>query len=420
MKNLSAIIRLFIANTVSGFAQGISMIAIPWYFTKNLDAPSLMGAIYFAITFTTLFWGLYAGTLVDRFNRKYLFIAETSVGAMVLLTAAAIGFYLQEVPIAIVAGVWAMTFWGYNLHYPALYAFMQEITEAKDYGRITSYLEIQGQTTGAFAGGLGAFLLSGINAGYVDVAGWQLYQPFTVNAWSLQQIFLLDGLTYCVAFLCILPISYKAVSKRYKEVLPLVQRFKIGVDFLKNHRVLFVFGNAAYFVFVTTMLLTWLIVPNFVDNYLNAEAYIFGVGEMCFALGALFSGFMINRLFARSTNVMGCIVTTCISASAFVVLAFDRHIGVFLLMMVLLGLSNSGSRIMRVTYMFKHIPNQVLGRTQSVFQVINVLFRLSLIALLSLPFFVHNIGYAFIVLTTGCIVAAGVLVYYYKELVGNS
>ncbi|MES2781075.1 MAG: hypothetical protein V4651_14375, partial [Bacteroidota bacterium] len=35
VKNKQSLNLLFTANGISGFAQGISMIAIPWYFTKS-------------------------------------------------------------------------------------------------------------------------------------------------------------------------------------------------------------------------------------------------------------------------------------------------------------------------------------------------------------------------------------------------
>ena len=37
MRNKRTIIILFISNIISGFAQGISMIAIPWYFVEIVN-----------------------------------------------------------------------------------------------------------------------------------------------------------------------------------------------------------------------------------------------------------------------------------------------------------------------------------------------------------------------------------------------
>ena len=74
MKNKQAITLLFLANIISGLAQGISMVAIPWYFVKVVARPEVFANAYFLITFITLFWGIYAGTLVDRYSRRNLFI----------------------------------------------------------------------------------------------------------------------------------------------------------------------------------------------------------------------------------------------------------------------------------------------------------------------------------------------------------
>lgn len=73
MQNKTALYLLLLANSVSGFAQGISMISIPWYFTDVLQQSSLFGLIYAITTALTLFWGLYAGTLIDKYPRKNIF-----------------------------------------------------------------------------------------------------------------------------------------------------------------------------------------------------------------------------------------------------------------------------------------------------------------------------------------------------------
>ena len=73
MKNKNAIFLLFLSNIVSGLAQGISMLAIPWYFAQ-ISETNFFWFWYLVITALTLFWGIYAGTLVDRYSRKRIFI----------------------------------------------------------------------------------------------------------------------------------------------------------------------------------------------------------------------------------------------------------------------------------------------------------------------------------------------------------
>ena len=74
MKNKQAIYLLFLSNIISGLAQGISMIAIPWYFIEIIDNAEFFSYSYIIITLATLFWGIYAGAIIDRYSRKKIFI----------------------------------------------------------------------------------------------------------------------------------------------------------------------------------------------------------------------------------------------------------------------------------------------------------------------------------------------------------
>ena len=51
MKNKQAIYLLFLSNIISGLAQGISMIAIPWYFIEIVEESEYFALGYIIITF---------------------------------------------------------------------------------------------------------------------------------------------------------------------------------------------------------------------------------------------------------------------------------------------------------------------------------------------------------------------------------
>ena len=159
MKNKQAITLLFIANIISGFAQGISMVAIPWYFVKVVNRPEVFATAYLVITFLTLFWGLYAGTLIDRYSRKNIFILVNVICGVFIGSVAIYGLQTSYLPDLLVLLVFGITIFNYNVHYPNLYAFGQEITEKRNYGKLNSYIEVQGQVTSVLAGAFAAILL---------------------------------------------------------------------------------------------------------------------------------------------------------------------------------------------------------------------------------------------------------------------
>lgn len=410
MLNRAAIIRIFAANTISGLAQGLSMLAVPWYFADTLQNTPLFGRIYAITTLVSLFWGLYAGTLIDKYDRKQLFLYEAAFGAVLLLGAAAIGFCWGSVPLLLIALVFCGTLFIYNIHYPALHAFMQEITDPKDYARITSYLEIQGQVTTGLSAALGAWLLANLD----DSSAWAIYRPLG-KVWTLQEVFLLDGITYLLSFAFILPLRYVAIAKRYQETLGLRERFAIGFDFLRRHPLINLFGNASYFIFVVTMTINFAMLPEFTRNHLHGDAGVYAIGDMFWSLGSAAAGVFVARVFVRNT-ILGNIVCTALATAVLVGLAFGRHIPLFYVLMFLFGLANAGARVLRVSYLFHQIPNQVIGRTSSIFMVINVILRLLFVVICSLPFFVVHISYAFLLLAGGCAAALYYLVVYYRRV----
>ena len=66
---------------------------------------------------------------------------------------------------------------------------------------------------------------------------------------------------------------------------------------------------------------------------------------------------------------------------------FFKVLWVFFLGNFILGITNAGVRILRTTYLFKYVPNNIIGRVNSVFNSLNIMIRMILIGVLALPFF---------------------------------
>jgi MFS-type transporter involved in bile tolerance (Atg22 family) len=81
----------------------------------------------------------------------------------------------------------------------------------------------------------------------------------------------------------------------------------------------------------------------------------------------------------------------------YIIAGITQSAFLYLGLSVVLGITNAGARVMRTTWLFEHVPNQRIGRVSSVFQTINILNRVALSALCSLPFFhtSNNIRYTY-------------------------
>ena len=65
----------------------------------------------------------------------------------------------------------------------------------------------------------------------------------------------------------------------------------------------------------------------------------------------------------------------------------------------ILGITNAGTRILRITYIFNHVPNNYIGRVNSIFNIANVIIRLILITIFINKFFTtdQNVIYAYFI-----------------------
>ena len=154
------------------------MISIPWYFASIVDQSVLFGKVLAIATFISIFWSLLAGTIIDRYPRKNIFWIASIIGFVVLGSAGVYAEVNQDAPIWLVAFIFVFTFFGFNIHYPNLYAFSQQLAAKGDYGRINSILEVLGQSTNVMSGAFGAILLSGTTAGSLNMLGADISVPF--------------------------------------------------------------------------------------------------------------------------------------------------------------------------------------------------------------------------------------------------
>ena len=370
------------------------MIAIPWYFAAQGEM-DLFGLIYIFVSIVSFFWVPYSATFVDRFNRKNIFLAVTAVCGMLIFSIASWGFINGELPWYLVALSFMITFLNYNIHYPTLYAFVQEITEKSHYGKITSYLEIQGQLTAVLAGASAAFLLEGTSGGKTKLLGIEWNLPFEIEAWKIHEIFMLDAATYVAAFIIIYLIRYMPIAKRKIEMTSISEQLQVGFQYLKSNTGIFIFGVASYSIFVTVLIEGFYLGAHYTKEHLQESGDVFASTQIFYACGAVFAGIAIRSIFKRMTLPMSIIIMTLITAVLFFTLVFTKSVLILFAMLLLLGICNAGTRIQRTTYLFSHVPNQVYGRTASIFFLFNIIFRVSLVSLFTLFFFQKGAGAAY-------------------------
>ncbi len=417
MKNQHSLNLLFTANGISGFAQGISMLAIPWYFTKA-QSGTYFNISYGIITAIVLFFGLYAGTLVDRFSRKSNFLANNLVCGILILAISLGGYVQGELSDFWVMAVFGITMLNYNIHFPTLYAFGHEITEPQFYNKVNSNIEVVGQSTSILSGAFAALLIEGVAAGKGKLFGFKVNMPFEIIRWEIWEIFLLNAITYFAAAILVMMIQYKPILKPKVHIGTIWERVVTGFTYLNKHRLLLVFGLFSYSVFAMLLVEIHAVLPGYIERHLNEQGSVFAAADLIYAMGALCAGLFVNKVFSSSNATRAVIILTLVTATIFFWAFASQNVFIIYVVSLILGFTNAGIRVLRLTYLFNHIPNELMGRVNSIFNMMNVLTRTLFIFLFSLPFFTfgNHMIWAYLVMAVFLLMSGIVLIVNYKKL----
>ncbi|MEM9929063.1 MAG: MFS transporter, partial [Bacteroidota bacterium] len=341
-------------------------------------------------------------------------------GALLLFVSYMVTDY-EIIPVYWLAAVYGLTLFTYNLHYPNLYAFVQELFEPRYYSMVNSAIEIQGQVTNALGMLTAGVLLVGSADG---MPGWWP-TAWQFEAWSMAEIFRLDGSTYLMSFVLISLIRYIPDPGKRIDKGAVLARIQQGFQYLWSRKPLLVFGVSSHMIFFSLLVLMHFLLAVYVKDYLQANADTMAHFKGMYAVGAVLSGLIMLRLAVVERHVIKVIVSLLLmTASMYVICIFLPWVWGLLAVAVILGLCNAGARILRITYIIRVVPTRVVGRVNAFFSVVNVAFRSAFLSLMTIPFFSgpdsgHHVLYAFGILAVLLYGSAGLL-YHWRGAIEKS
>ena len=159
----------------------------------------------------------------------------------------------------------------------------------------------------------------------------------------------------------------------------------------------FIFLLFSFMPFIGVMLTNYLF-PVYLVDVLEADASVYGIEGMIYAIGAVIAGVFVPTLSSKFGNektiIFGILVyTIAISLIVFV------DLPVYLSLMLFLAIGNSSTRVARNSFLMDHIPNNIIGRVDSLFRTLGLLIRILLLALFTEMVSSELIIYCFIVLS---------------------
>jgi MFS family permease len=263
-----------------------------------------------------------------------------------------------------------------------------------------------------------AMMLEGVPSGPASLFGMQINMPFGIPRWEIWDIFMLDAGTYFISIVLIAMIRYTPNPNLAHTGASVFERVNTGFVYLRSHPEFLVFGLFSYSVFAMLLVEIHAVLPGYVERHLKETGSVFAAADLIYAIGALSAGVFVQKVFSSGNPVRAVIVLTLVTCGIFFWAFAATSVIVIYTVSVILGFCNAGIRVLRLTYFFKHIPNELMGRVNSIFNMVNVLTRTLFIFLFSLPFFTfdNHIVWAYFIMASFLLVSGTVLIFNYRRL----
>ncbi|MBF7148150.1 MFS transporter [Bacillus toyonensis] len=377
------------ANSLSAIGSGIVMITIPWLLIKEGRGETTFGYVSIVATLIMFLLTPFIGQSIDRFSRKSLLLCNEGIGIAVIGMMTIWGFAGQSYHSIHYIIIYIAGSFYYLLFYPTIFAFNQEIFQAEHYKSLSGTMEIQGQLTQVISGAAASFLIEIV---------------------SLKWILLVDMLTFAGAFFLFLCIPY-VKKKEVKRKITFKKQLFEGIHFMKKRPKLFWFLLATYMPFIGVMMANYLI-PVYISDILKANASVYAIEGAMYGVGAVVAGICIPLIMKYVKTEVSIVMTMFIYVISITAMSIEPSVMLLYGLAIFHAIGNAGTRVARNVLMMEEIPNEVMGRVDSLFRLIGTGIRIVLLMLFTAGVSKAGVMLPFYVLSCILIFSLGIAIYY--------
>ncbi len=349
-----AFARFFIGNVISLIGWGFSYIAVSWLVLDITGSKLALGELVAVSTLPGLVIALYAGTIIDRMNRKHLLVIIDIYRGIITLSIPILfligEFYLWQLYVmSFLAGI------GFSIFWPCASAFVQELVPEEDYMSANSLLSASYQSGALIGSALGGF---------------------AVYWWGAHTALAIDGITYLVSAALIASAAYIPAG-HLKRIEPIWKTFVDGLKFMGQRKMVLFYG----FISVLSDVAIWgalavLTIALSLD-ILHTGSRGFGLMDGAYGVGALIATVCAVWATGKIKRRNFLLLAYAAAGITCFILPFMPGLVWAMVVFFIMGLHNNSARIVSRTIMMELIPNRVMGRAQT---ILGVITRLLVIA----------------------------------------
>jgi len=336
----------FSGNVMSLVGFGFNLIAISWIVLEQTGSEYALGKIMASATAPGLFLALFAGVIIDKINRKWLLVYLDIFRFFVVLSFIIVYSKFSFEMWMLYPSVFLMGL-GNSLFWPTAQAFVQEIVDEEDYFDANKLLSASYQVGSILGASLGGFIV-------------HLFDP-VIALWF-------NVITYLISGVLIALAPFKHRSKN-KNSLNLIDSLAVGFNFLKKKINILTLGITTILSDVAIWGALSVLTITISKEIFNKGTWGYGLLDGLYGLGALLSTLLVGYFSKKIGRGQYLIICYLIAALACAIAPIMPEIFPAAIVYAIMGLHNNSARIIIRTIFMENIPNDIMGRVQTIFGV---------------------------------------------------
>jgi len=335
---------IWTGQLISTMGSALTSIAASILVYRLTDSAMSVGLMLMATAAPSLLVGLFAGVLVDRFNRKTIMMATNLIRT----------FLVVLIPLLVPQNI----LWLYlivmlssaigQFFDPAHESVLPEIASEEELAAANSLMAIS-----SFGSTAIGFAASGLIAASANIS-WAFY---------------LNALSFLISALFIYLLNIKPLSVDDSTSVSLViKNLQLGMRQLFGTPILRSLFQAQILTLIAFGLSNALLLP-FAMRALNATEFEYGIQEALTSVGFVIASLLVAGVFDRMREgawMAGSFIGMAIANIAY---SFTRSIPLAIIIVMISGFFNAPSSIARRLVIQRNTPREMRGRVNSVFFV---------------------------------------------------
>ena len=356
IKNNSTIRLFLLMDLLSSFSIGTISTGANWFVLKEGGSNTILSLFLAINVISSLIFAPKIGHLVDTISRKksmtlsFLFRIIVFFGVSISILNN-YGVLPSMFLLSLVFGI------GWMMYYSSSRSFLQQNVQKEELGVANAFLEITLQCGMFISGGITGYLLEKINYGIILLIAT-----------------------------CMLVITM-IIANRLNERKIYTDNLLINETNNNEEKSKFIINKKVISIAILAMIPLFIIqvynvtMPGYISNILHGGSSAYGNSDMWYGIGGLFSGIIISKLIRKFENRQLLFGGFSILFFSFTLLFFNKTLIILFILAFIIGLCNSGTKIITNTVMMENIENKFMGRMStlitSISQISSLIITLS-------------------------------------------